>query len=369
LKDRLDTTCFALSDLTTKVKDLENEKACLTTSLKILYQDYFQQHDYFQSNENGSSNRNSAASSSADNSGLWLKPSSTCNFSNRADSNIEISNRFESLVCESDNEESDQQGTLSKSSAKEDLNKCHTDFGKKQKGDTNDNGTHLNRNTKKQLANLQQKDQEQKQDVNNDGNSNENKKRQKAKKNKKASEAHKPDDELPTGRHHDRKIIVVAGDSMVKFFKGWELSNAERNVSVKSFSGATVEDMSDFLKPTSRKQPDKLIIHAGTNDLRRSNPTEVANRIIELAEKFKKDCNHTEVAISSIVTRCDGKDVAEKVNETNIILKSNCKKHNFSFVDNSNISRQHLNSRGLHLNREGTSVLQANILSLLNSNN
>lgn len=44
--------------------------------------------------------------------------------------------------------------------------------------------------------------------------------------------------------------------------------------------------MSDFLKPTSRKQPDKLIIH-GTNDLQRSNPTDVAGSIIKLAEKFK----------------------------------------------------------------------------------
>ena len=41
------------------------------------------------------------------------------------------------------------------------------------------------------------------------------------------------------------------------------MSNAERNVSVKSFSGATLNDMSDFLKPTGRKQPDKLVIHAG----------------------------------------------------------------------------------------------------------
>ena len=94
-------------------------------------------------------------------------------------------------------------------------------------------------------------------------------------------EAHKLDGESPSERHHNRKTTVVAGDSIVKFVKGWELSNAERNASFKSSSGATIKDMSDFLKPTSRKQPDKLIIHAGTNGLRRSNPTEVADRIID----------------------------------------------------------------------------------------
>ena len=47
-----------------------------------------------------------------------------------------------------------------------------------------------------------------------------------------------------------RKTVVVAGDSIIKYVKGWELSNNKQNVAVKSFSGATVEDMKDFLRPT-----------------------------------------------------------------------------------------------------------------------
>ena len=134
-------------------------------------------------------------------------------------------------------------------------------------------------NAKKSLSNSQQKNPEQKHDVNNEGNSIQNKKKQKAKKSKKTKKTHKPNEKLPSERHHVRETVVVAGDSILKFVKGWELSNAERNVSVKSFSGATLNDMTDFLKPTSRKQPDKLIIHASTNDLRRSNPNEVADRV------------------------------------------------------------------------------------------
>ena len=64
-----------------------------------------------------------------------------------------------------------------------------------------------------------------------------------------------------------RKTVVVAGDSIIKYVKGWELSNNKQNVAVKSFSGATVEDMKDFLRPTIRRQPDKLVIHVGTNDI------------------------------------------------------------------------------------------------------
>ncbi|CAB4037565.1 Hypothetical predicted protein [Paramuricea clavata] len=45
LKDSLYTAKFALSDLNTKVKDLEHEKASLTTTLKILYMDFHQAHE------------------------------------------------------------------------------------------------------------------------------------------------------------------------------------------------------------------------------------------------------------------------------------------------------------------------------------
>ena len=95
------------------------------------------------------------------------------------------------------------------------------------------------------------------------------------------------------------KTIVVAGDSIVKFLEG--SSNAERNVSVKSFSGATVNNMSDFTKNPCRNSLNYMLVKGSdTNELRHSNPTEVAGRIIELAEKFKKKCNHTEVPISSL---------------------------------------------------------------------
>ena len=146
LKDRLETTRFAFADLNTKVKDLENEKACLITSLKILYQ------DYFQSDENGLENKESAASSSAVNSGPWLKPSSTCKSTKTVDSNIQIFNRFESLDCEGDVEESDDPETLNNTPTK-DQNNLRTNLGKKRKGGTKGHGTHLNMNAKKSLPN------------------------------------------------------------------------------------------------------------------------------------------------------------------------------------------------------------------------
>ena len=44
LKDSLFTAKSTLSDLNTKIKELENEKVSLTTTLKIFYEDFYQAH-------------------------------------------------------------------------------------------------------------------------------------------------------------------------------------------------------------------------------------------------------------------------------------------------------------------------------------
>jgi lysophospholipase L1-like esterase len=66
------------------------------------------------------------------------------------------------------------------------------------------------------------------------------------------------------------------------------MSNATERVTVKSFSGATVDDMKDFIKPVLRKNPDKLILHIGTNDLRNADSKRVADSISNLVQSIIK---------------------------------------------------------------------------------
>ena len=54
----------------------------------------------------------------------------------------------------------------------------------------------------------------------------------------------------------DKKVTVIAGDSIVKNLHGWQLSDMNNHVVVKSFTGATIEDMEDYLKPVIRKEPE-----------------------------------------------------------------------------------------------------------------
>ena len=76
---------------------------------------------------------------------------------------------------------------------------------------------------------------------------------------------------------------------MIKHAKGWELSSKidhKHRIYVRSFSGAKVRSMKDYVKPCIRdKNPDHIIMHIGTNDLDcKSNPEGVAKSIVDLAE-------------------------------------------------------------------------------------
>ena len=59
------------------------------------------------------------------------------------------------------------------------------------------------------------------------------------------------------------------GDSIVKNVRGYELLRKAENckVYVKSFSGAKVVYMEDYVKPTLREMPTHIILHVGTNDV------------------------------------------------------------------------------------------------------
>ena len=54
---------------------------------------------------------------------------------------------------------------------------------------------------------------------------------------------------------------------MVKEFYEWELSDYNKKIAVKHFSGLATEDMMTYIKPPLKRNPDCFINHVGTNNL------------------------------------------------------------------------------------------------------
>ncbi len=166
------------------------------------------------------------------------------------------------------------------------------------------------------------------------------------------------------------KLVFIAGDSIVQHVHGRELSDAERRVAVKSFSRSKIEDMRDFLKPLIRKKPDEVILHIVTNDVKDNSKSAevVAAGILNLGTQVKESLPGTKVSFSSITVRKDRHSIQNKIENVNAILKRMCIENNWTYIDNSNIDFTCLNRRGLHLNKNGSSIISKNYSNHLRLN-
>ena len=153
---------------------------------------------------------------------------------------------------------------------------------------------------------------------------------------------------------------------MIKKVFGDKLSrqlNYKHHVVVRSFVGAKTQCMEDYIKPTVKLSPNQIILHCGTNNLPSSEDSEtIAKSIINIAKNIKGDT--VKVAILAVIPRRDTFNLkAKQVNET---LKKICEEEKIPFISRHGINTSfHLNSRGLHLSKEGTTQLSQNFKILL----
>ena len=161
--------------------------------------------------------------------------------------------------------------------------------------------------------------------------------------------------------------MFILGDSIVKHKNGYDISRQIENcrVYVKGFPGAKTECMKDYAQPTTRENPDHILIHVGTNDLpSRRQPDVIAEDIIQLALKLKT--NSCDVSISNIVTRND--QYRKKPSAVNHKLKDLCKEKNLHYIYHRNsINTRHLNGSKLHLNVKVTKILFSNFVEAISN--
>ena len=139
------------------------------------------------------------------------------------------------------------------------------------------------------------------------------------------------------------------------------------NVYVRSFSGAKVKCMKDYVKPCIReKNPDYVIFHVGTNELNSELPPErIAKSIIDATKNTQS--NSRIVNICGIVPRNDNFNI--KATEVNKELSKMCNKEKLLFLSQSNINpKTHLNKSKLHLNRNGYETLSKNFVNFTRNN-
>ena len=90
----------------------------------------------------------------------------------------------------------------------------------------------------------------------------------------------------------------------------------------------------------------------------------IAESVIDIA----KECvwlGVKDVFVSSVTVNT--RSSSALISAVNNILQDKCATHQFHFIDNSNIKKEHLWKDGLHLNRSGKDLLMNNFLRSLNN--
>ena len=118
--------------------------------------------------------------------------------------------------------------------------------------------------------------------------------------------------------------MIVLGDSMTKLINGWEMAKKIQSnckIYVKTFSGATVSCIEDYMKPFLRNSPDHFILHVGANEL-----SSERSMLMKIAESINLSCRLKnevhDISVSIIILRTDDKKLNEKGMEVNLHLKS-----------------------------------------------
>ena len=116
---------------------------------------------------------------------------------------------------------------------------------------------------------------------------------------------------------------------------------------IREFSGATTDNMYHCLMPLLQKQPVNVILHVKENDASSWNSSEIVNNNVK-----------TKIIYISKIPKCKHyfNETDYEVRHRNVIIEEvNIQLNDFDFnmIDNINLSRAHVNDRGLHLNTKG----------------
>ena len=167
----------------------------------------------------------------------------------------------------------------------------------------------------------------------------------------------------PTKKHRS----VIIGDSIVKGLDQYKLSRStKQNIGARCFPGATIQDMRNYLKPILRRNPDRKILHVGTNDAKHNKAKKIMDDIDSLCQEIKDTNPEIEIILSGLTTREDNPQAGQTVTEVNTMLENYCEATNMHLITHENITSRSLNKSKLHLNRYGSANLTKNFKYFFN---
>ena len=114
-----------------------------------------------------------------------------------------------------------------------------------------------------------------------------------------------------TTQRKQREVFILE-DFILKNLQGGKISGTAK-VKISLFPGCSMQDMRDHIKSISRKNPDEIVIHVGTNSLRPSETSlrDCGEEISNLTHMINEESS-AELTTSDLVSRSDNENQALK---------------------------------------------------------
>ena len=162
----------------------------------------------------------------------------------------------------------------------------------------------------------------------------------------------------------ERKKIIIIGDSLLN---GLEEKKMKRNhdIKIRPHPGASSLDISDHIRPVLRRNPDCIIVHAGTNDITKREDT--IKNIEEMVSEAKRMSPSTNIVVSELVVRHDSPQKKQKSEELNTKIKDLAKMLQIPVICHANINSRCLGKGQLHLNQRGNGFFARNLLDFIDN--
>ena len=157
-----------------------------------------------------------------------------------------------------------------------------------------------------------------------------------------------------------KNTTLITGSSIISGIDENRLRKYKAKV--RSFPGARIDDMYDYLNPLLKKNPTNIILHIGSNDAVNKTADEISIEIENLKHHIEEILPNVRAFLSRPVVRFDN-------DQANVLLRQ--LDHALQFIPNvicnDNVDKSCVGKKGLHLNAKGSGRLAINFISLMQS--
>ena len=109
-----------------------------------------------------------------------------------------------------------------------------------------------------------------------------------------------PRDVKPKTNKRKKIRVEILGGSMLNDIQEKELNeNTDVKIKIRKYAGASSTDILDNIKPSLRKEPGQIIIHAGKNDL--TSDHNYLNNVKKIVIRVRETCKNTKLCFSSLL--------------------------------------------------------------------